>query len=169
MTDKQTNCWVGGYWKVDPIPIEDNLFKEVVTRLITNLTSNKEFYTDSNCCDFLKWVKIWLLLFPAHKIICCWKTFTWCFSVQVLDCFGWFQDWKSDATSCYPSYLNLRNFWGLGVDLLGLVCKCKIEGQTGTRQSKSLLLATAIQCTHSSQPTFYGFRVQDFGGWGLRV
>jgi hypothetical protein len=32
--------------------------KEVVTRLTTNLTSNKEFYTNSNGCDFHKWVNI---------------------------------------------------------------------------------------------------------------
>jgi hypothetical protein len=62
VTDRQTNCWVGGYWKVGPIPIDDSLGKEVVTRLITNLTSN-EFYTDSNGCDFLKQVKIWCFCF----------------------------------------------------------------------------------------------------------
>lgn len=46
-----TICWV---LKVSPIPIGKNFGKKVVTRLTTNLTSNKEFYT--NGCDFLKQV-----------------------------------------------------------------------------------------------------------------
>jgi alpha-mannosidase len=42
---------------VGPIPIDDGLGKEVVTKLTTNLTSNNEFYTDSNGRDFLKRVR----------------------------------------------------------------------------------------------------------------
>jgi hypothetical protein len=132
VTDRQTDCWVGGYWKVGPIPIDDSLGKEVVTRLITNLTSNKEFYTDSNGCDFLKQVKIWCFCFLLIRSSAVEKTFT----VQVLDCFGWLQIGNLMPPSCYPDYLSLRNFWGLGVDLLGLICRCKIRGQAGDWTAK---------------------------------
>ncbi len=50
----ETAVWI---LKVGPIPIDDGLGKEVVTKLMTNLTSNNEFYTDSNGRDFLKRVK----------------------------------------------------------------------------------------------------------------
>jgi len=50
----ETAVWI---LKVGPIPIDDDLGKEVVTKLTTNLTSNNEFYTDSNGRDFLKRVK----------------------------------------------------------------------------------------------------------------
>jgi hypothetical protein len=50
----ETAVWI---LKVGPIPIDDGLGKEVVTKLTTNLTSNNEFYTDSNGRDFLKRVK----------------------------------------------------------------------------------------------------------------
>ncbi len=40
--------------KVNPIPISNNFGKEVVTKLTTNETSNKELYT--NGYDFLKWI-----------------------------------------------------------------------------------------------------------------
>eukprot|EP01018_Ginkgo_biloba_P031211 Gb_14161 [translate_table: standard] len=42
---------------VGPIPVDDNLGKEVVARFITNISSNKEFFTDSNGRDFLKRVR----------------------------------------------------------------------------------------------------------------
>ncbi|KAH9288550.1 hypothetical protein KI387_032667, partial [Taxus chinensis] len=42
---------------VGPIPIDDDLGKEVVSRFTTNVVSNKEFYTDSNGRDFLKRVR----------------------------------------------------------------------------------------------------------------
>eukprot|EP00252_Welwitschia_mirabilis_P007627 TRINITY_DN1919_c0_g1_i1.p1 TRINITY_DN1919_c0_g1~~TRINITY_DN1919_c0_g1_i1.p1 ORF type:complete len:1055 (-),score=246.23 TRINITY_DN1919_c0_g1_i1:132-3296(-) len=42
---------------VGPIPIEDNLGKEIVTQFITNISSNGEFFTDSNGRDFLKRVR----------------------------------------------------------------------------------------------------------------
>ncbi|KAG6556620.1 hypothetical protein Mapa_001561 [Marchantia paleacea] len=42
---------------VGPIPIEDGLGKEVVTKVSTNLESNGEFFTDSNGRDFLKRVR----------------------------------------------------------------------------------------------------------------
>jgi alpha-mannosidase len=50
----ETAVWI---LKVGPIPIDDGLGKEVVTKLTTNLTSNNEFYTDSNGRDFLKRVR----------------------------------------------------------------------------------------------------------------
>ncbi|KAH9288462.1 hypothetical protein KI387_032579, partial [Taxus chinensis] len=42
---------------IGPIPIDDNLGKEVVTRFMTNISSDKEFFTDSNGRDFLKRVR----------------------------------------------------------------------------------------------------------------
>ncbi len=169
MTDKQTNCWVGGYWKVDPIPIEDNLFKEVVTRLITNLTSNKEFYTDSNGCDFLKWVKIWLLLFPAHKIICCWKTFTWCFSVQVLDCFGWFHDLMPLVVT--PAIWTWGIFGVLGLIFLDWFVSARSKDRLGLDSQRAYcwqLLSNA----HTPLSLHFmglGFRILGVEGWGFRV
>lgn len=41
-------------WLVGPIPIKDNLGKEVITRLQTNIKSNGVFYTDSNGREILK-------------------------------------------------------------------------------------------------------------------
>jgi hypothetical protein len=46
-----TICWL---LKFNPIPISNNFGKEVVTKLTTNLTSNKELYT--NGCTFFKQV-----------------------------------------------------------------------------------------------------------------
>jgi len=40
--------------KVGPIPIDDGVGKEVITRMTTNMATNKEFYTDSNDKDILK-------------------------------------------------------------------------------------------------------------------
>ena len=37
-----------------PIPIDDGLGKEIVTKLFSEVTSNKVFYTDSNGRDFIK-------------------------------------------------------------------------------------------------------------------
>ncbi|KAK7250817.1 hypothetical protein RIF29_33527 [Crotalaria pallida] len=42
---------------VGPIPIDDGVGKEVITRLTTNMATNKEFFTDSNGRDFLKRVR----------------------------------------------------------------------------------------------------------------
>ncbi|OIW09637.1 hypothetical protein TanjilG_28236 [Lupinus angustifolius] len=39
---------------IGPIPIDYGVGKEVITRLTTNMVTNKEFYTDSNGRDFLK-------------------------------------------------------------------------------------------------------------------
>lgn len=64
------------------------LCKEVVTRLTTNLTSNKELYTYSNGYDFLEWVRIhFFFCFMLIKSFAVEKTLIGCFSVRVLDHF----------------------------------------------------------------------------------
>ena len=45
-------------WKIGPIPDGDNVGKEVITQLTTNMVTNSTFYTDSNGRDFLKRVII---------------------------------------------------------------------------------------------------------------
>lgn len=42
---------------VGPIPVDDGVGKEVITRMTTNMTTNKVFYTDSNGRDFIKRVR----------------------------------------------------------------------------------------------------------------
>ncbi|XP_062075866.1 alpha-mannosidase-like [Humulus lupulus] len=42
---------------IGPIPIDDGVGKEVITRLATNMETNKVFYTNSNGRDFLKRVR----------------------------------------------------------------------------------------------------------------
>ena len=44
--------------KIGPIPIDDDVGKEVITRLTANMVTNSTFYTDSNGRDFLKRVII---------------------------------------------------------------------------------------------------------------
>ncbi|KAL5681113.1 hypothetical protein ACJX0J_007498, partial [Zea mays] len=41
-------------YTIGPIPIDDDVGKEVITRLTTNMVTNSTFYTDSNGRDFLK-------------------------------------------------------------------------------------------------------------------
>eukprot|EP00850_Spirogloea_muscicola_P005017 SM000022S07231 [mRNA] locus=s22:665524:679079:- [translate_table: standard] len=41
-------------YTVGPIPIDDNLGKEVITRLTTNMDTENVFYTDSNGRDYIK-------------------------------------------------------------------------------------------------------------------
>lgn len=41
-------------FQVGPIPIDDGIGKEVVTRISTSMETNKTFYTDSNGRDFIK-------------------------------------------------------------------------------------------------------------------
>lgn len=43
--------------KIGPIP-NDGIGKEVITRMTTDMATNKEFYTDSNGRDFLKRVTL---------------------------------------------------------------------------------------------------------------
>ncbi|XP_043698627.1 alpha-mannosidase isoform X1 [Telopea speciosissima] len=42
---------------IGPIPVEDGVGKEVITRMKTNMATKKVFYTDSNGRDFLKRVR----------------------------------------------------------------------------------------------------------------
>ncbi|CAL0313112.1 unnamed protein product [Lupinus luteus] len=51
---------------IGPIPIDDGVGKEVITRLATNMVTNKEFYTDSNGRDFLKRVRDHREDWPLH-------------------------------------------------------------------------------------------------------
>ncbi|XP_035819351.1 probable alpha-mannosidase At5g66150 isoform X4 [Zea mays] len=44
-------------YTIGPIPIDDDVGKEVITRLTTNMVTNSTFYTDSNGRDFLKRVR----------------------------------------------------------------------------------------------------------------
>ncbi|XP_055962394.1 alpha-mannosidase isoform X2 [Mercurialis annua] len=44
-------------YTIGPIPLEDSLGKEVITRLTANMVTNKEFHTDSNGRDFLKRIR----------------------------------------------------------------------------------------------------------------
>ncbi|KAL6868123.1 hypothetical protein ACP4OV_014968 [Aristida adscensionis] len=41
-------------YTIGPIPVDDNIGKEVITRLTANMVTNRTFYTDSNGRDFLK-------------------------------------------------------------------------------------------------------------------
>ncbi|KAK1259243.1 hypothetical protein QJS04_geneDACA021793 [Acorus gramineus] len=43
---------------VGPIPVDDNIGKEVVTQITTTMMTNKTFYTDSNGRDFLKRINL---------------------------------------------------------------------------------------------------------------
>ncbi|KZV46140.1 Fatty acid hydroxylase superfamily isoform 2 [Dorcoceras hygrometricum] len=44
-------------YTIGPIPMDDSVGKEVITRMTTNLITDKVFYTDSNGRDFLKRVR----------------------------------------------------------------------------------------------------------------
>ncbi|XP_062099207.1 alpha-mannosidase-like isoform X2 [Humulus lupulus] len=48
---QEFNSWI---YQIGPIPTDDGVGKEVITRLATNMETNKVFYTDSNGRDFLK-------------------------------------------------------------------------------------------------------------------
>ncbi|KAG5050832.1 hypothetical protein JHK87_003030 [Glycine soja] len=43
---------------IGPIPTDDGVGKEVITRMTANMATNKEFYTDSNGRDFLKRINL---------------------------------------------------------------------------------------------------------------
>lgn len=47
--------------KIGPIPTDDGVGKEVITRLTTKMVTNRTFYTDSNGRDFLK--RVLLILY----------------------------------------------------------------------------------------------------------
>ncbi|KAF5192814.1 Alpha-mannosidase [Thalictrum thalictroides] len=42
---------------IGPVPLEDGIGKEVITRMTTNMVTEKTFYTDSNGRDFMKRVR----------------------------------------------------------------------------------------------------------------
>lgn len=44
--------------KIGPIPTDDGLGKEVITRMTANMATNKIYYADSNGRDFLKRVSL---------------------------------------------------------------------------------------------------------------
>jgi len=55
--------------KIGPIPTDDGVGKEVVTRMTANMATNKEFYTDSNGRDFLKRVILYIFFFLYNEIL----------------------------------------------------------------------------------------------------
>jgi hypothetical protein len=48
-----------GLSQIGPIPVDDDVGKEVITQLTANMSTNSTFYTDSNGRDFLKRVMIY--------------------------------------------------------------------------------------------------------------
>ncbi|XP_030461860.1 alpha-mannosidase At3g26720-like [Syzygium oleosum] len=67
---QQLNAWISQVTRVykgkehaeveftiGPIPIDDGTGKEIITRLRTNMKTNKTFYTDSNGRDFIKRIR----------------------------------------------------------------------------------------------------------------
>lgn len=54
--------------KIGPIPIDDGVGKEIITRMTANMATDRTFYTDSNGRDFLKRVRfIFKILLFYHK------------------------------------------------------------------------------------------------------
>ncbi|KAK6924503.1 Glycosyl hydrolase family 38, C-terminal [Dillenia turbinata] len=51
---QQFSSWI---YQIGPIPIEDGVGKEVITRMSANLVTDKVFYTDSSGRDFLKRIR----------------------------------------------------------------------------------------------------------------
>jgi hypothetical protein len=59
-------------WKIEPIPVDDYVGKEVITRLTANMVTNSTFYTDSNGRDFIKRVctnPIYLYFYDSLQVI----------------------------------------------------------------------------------------------------
>ena len=54
----ELTVFASNMWKIGPIPDGDNVGKEVITQLTTDMVTNSTFYTDSNGRDFLKRVII---------------------------------------------------------------------------------------------------------------
>lgn len=72
--------------KVGPIPSDDGVGKEVITRMTTNMVTNKEFYTDSNGRDFLKRVTFIQFSSVYYEILWGEQTYmTYINTVQVRD------------------------------------------------------------------------------------
>nr|GLL26254.1 alpha-mannosidase-like [Ipomoea trifida] len=51
---------------IGPIPTEDKIGKEIITKMTSNMATNKVFYTDSNGRDFLKRVRNYRSDWPLH-------------------------------------------------------------------------------------------------------
>ncbi|KAG4927436.1 hypothetical protein JHK85_053922 [Glycine max] len=51
---QQLNPWVS---QVGPIPVDDDIGKEIITQFKTTMKTNKTFYTDSNGRDFIKRIR----------------------------------------------------------------------------------------------------------------
>ncbi|KAG2549873.1 hypothetical protein PVAP13_9KG286900 [Panicum virgatum] len=49
-------------YTIGPIPVDDDIGKEVITRMTANMVTNSTFYTDSNGRDFLKRVNLGLYI-----------------------------------------------------------------------------------------------------------
>lgn len=57
--------------KIGPIPLDDGVGKEIITRMTANMATDRTFYTDSNGRDFLKRVlfnfKILLIYYKSFE------------------------------------------------------------------------------------------------------
>lgn len=42
------------HFQIGPIPADDGIGKEIVTKITTSMRTNKQFYTDSNGRDFIQ-------------------------------------------------------------------------------------------------------------------
>ncbi|CAD6253773.1 unnamed protein product [Miscanthus lutarioriparius] len=51
---QQINSWI---YQVGPIPVDDGNGKEIATEIVTNMATNKTFYTDSSGRDFIKRIR----------------------------------------------------------------------------------------------------------------
>nr|GMC93393.1 alpha-mannosidase isoform X1 [Ipomoea batatas] len=60
---QQFSSWI---YQIGPIPTEDKIGKEIVTKMTSNMATNKVFYTDSNGRDFLKRVRNYRSDWPLH-------------------------------------------------------------------------------------------------------
>jgi hypothetical protein len=54
--------------KIGPIPLEECVGKEVITRMTANMATEKVFYTDSNGRDFLKRVTLTIVSFQCRNL-----------------------------------------------------------------------------------------------------
>ena len=54
--------------KIGPIPLEDGVGKEVITRMTANMATEKVFFTDSNGRDFLKRVTLTIISLQCQNL-----------------------------------------------------------------------------------------------------
>jgi hypothetical protein len=168
LTDRPIVGWVrierlDSYWQ-QPWPRGGN-------QIDNYLRSNKEFYTDSNGCDFLKWVKIWCFCFLLIRSSAVEKTFTGCFSVQVLDCFGWLQIENLMLPVVTPTIWAWGIFGVLGLIFLDWFAGARSEDRLGL-DSQRAYCWQLLSSAHSPRSLhFMGlwFRILGVEGWGFRV